>query len=124
MVERLAVRGQTVLKQSQICRDQYMKKGAQFLWDYQTGFDRKRGPQICSVKPEAQDAVDDAQVGRSFATCLHLYNNTFSLLISSKLTMAISVSDIKVKHAKYHAVSSLCYSYSSHFKYSEMHTTC
>ena len=37
--------------------------------------------------------------------------------------MAISVLDINVKHAKYHAVSSLRYSYSSHFKYSEMHTT-
>lgn len=70
------------------------------------------GGHIRSVKPEAQDAVDDAQVGRSFATCLHCYKNTFSLLISSKLTMSTSVLDIKVTHAKYHAVSSLCYSYS------------
>lgn len=63
----------------------------------------QQGPQICSVKPEA----DDARVGRSFATCLHLYNNTVSLLISSKLAMSMSVLDIIVKHAKYHAVSSL-----------------
>lgn len=50
-------------------------------------WDVKRGH--TSVKPEVQNALDDAQVGRSFATCLHLYYNTFSLLISSKLTMAI-----------------------------------
>lgn len=50
---------------------------------------------ICSVEPEVQDAVDDAQVGRSFATCLSLSYNTFSLLISSKLTMAISVLRLK-----------------------------
>ncbi len=83
----------------------------------------KRG-HICLIKPDVQDAVEDAQVGRSFATCLHSYNNTFSLLISSKLTMAISVLDIKVKHAKYHAVSSLDYSYNSHFKYSKCTPQC